>query len=116
VVQIPVNRQSLTEVIVGNCEPTTQNSLAVERPCQRNARLEIVFVPVVHGLPAINRAGSVNNDWINKVRASFTCCNPLRKILAKWNCGLDFETLRLIYGPFEAVTQSECESKILPDL
>src|SRR5581483_10594673 len=80
-----------------------QPARIVRRPGQGNSWLEVVLVPVVHGLSAVDRPGFVDYDWFDEVIALCRRRKALLEICPEGNGRLHLESLGFIHGAFEAV-------------
>ena len=93
-----------------------QPARIVRRPSHGDARLEVVLVPVVHRLSAIDGAGAIDNDWVAEIVALSRGSEALLKIRSKRHCGLHFKPIRLVHGTFQAVTKSQSEGQVRTNL
>src|SRR5690242_15844131 len=120
VIQIPVHRKRLAVIVVCQGKPAAHNRLAsiaekgvqqssgrARGPRQSNAWLEVVLVPVVHGLPAINWPRPVNDDRVAEVIPLSGRSQALLKIRPQRDCGLNFKSLSLVDGALQTVAKSK---------
>src|SRR5467141_3902276 len=94
-----------------------QKSLGiVGGPSHRDAWLEVVLVPVIHWLSAVDWAGAIDDDRVDEIIALSRGGEALLKIGSKRHGGLHFKTLRLVHRALQAVTKSQCEGKVRTNL
>ena len=88
----------------------------IGRPRHCHARLEVVFIPVVHRLAAIHRARATDNDRGSKVGALGGCVQALLEISAERHRGLHFKTVRLVDRAFQAIAKTQGKGEVRTEL
>src|SRR5215472_3288735 len=84
----------------------------MRRPGRGDTRLEIVFVPVVHGLAAIYRARTVDDDGSDEITSLRCRREAVLEVCSKRYRGLNFETLGFVDRALQAVAQPKCYGKV----
>src|SRR5262249_29858318 len=107
VVLVEVESQGLAKVIAGEREASAHRGFSViGRPGNRDARLEVVFCPVIERFSAVGRTRLRNGNGGKIILALEACQVTILEILSQRHGGLSFVSVSFVYRPLQAVADT----------